>query len=293
MMMTIEGGMTSKNSIRLALAASAAFAVMAVAGQASACAGAGIVTRIEGDPGAVTIKRADGGGVARPRVMEVVCAGDVVHAGGGTTVTLSLDGRGNVQVTGSYQVAARQGAPSLAGNAYRAVNDQVLPDMKRLPWDVRLKGADDPLNFALPTMAQGSQKIPSGSHALLVRMIGGNGPYQATLSGAAGPMSITSSSGELHFPSADLPAGRYTVTVKDSTGESVTGQFSVVSPGQPVPDTYRELTDPEVRAAATAASMARGAPTTRAFEAEQLLANAPNNGMDRERVFDLIESYGE
>ncbi len=283
---------TKTTTFRLALAAGAAFATLALAGQASACAGAGVVTRIEGNPAAVSIKRADGGAVARPRVMEVVCAGDVINAGG-AKVTLSLDGRGSVQVSGSYKVAARGGAPSLAGNAYRAVNDQVLPDMKRLPWDVRLKGPDDPLGFALPTLAQGSQKLPAGNHSLLVRVLGGTGPYSAVLEGGNAPVSATSATGEIRLPSAALGAGRYTVTVKDATGESVTGQFSVVSPAQPVPDTYRELTDPEVRAAATAASMARGAPTTRSFEAEQLLDKAPSNGLDRQRVFDLIESYGE
>jgi hypothetical protein len=285
--------MTRSSAYRLLLAGGAGLMAMALAGQASArCSGAGVITRIDGDPGAVHIRHADGDQVDRPRVLEVVCAGDLVTVNG-ARVTLSLDGRGTVQVTSSYQVAARSGSPTLADNAYGAMKDQVVPDMKRLPWDVRLKGPDDPLDFALPTMAQGSQKLPAGEHNLLFRMVGGNGPYTATLAGASGPITVTSSTNEIVFPNASLPPGRYTVAVKDASGESVTGQFSVVNPAQPVPDTYRELSDPEVRAAATAASMARGAPTTRSFEAEQLLYNAPANGLDRERVFDLIESYGE
>lgn len=278
---------TKAFTLRLGLAAGAAIGALALAGTASACDGAGVVTRIEGNPASVSISHAGGGGVSRPRVMEVVCAGDTINAGG-ARVTLSLDGKGNVEVTSTYRVPARSGAPSLAGNAYRAVNDQVVPDMKRLPWDVRLKG-EVPLDFAIPTMAQGSQKIPAGDHALLVRVIGGSGPYTATLAGAA-TATTTSDSGDIILPRTNLPPGRYTVTIRDAAGENITGQFSVVNPAQPVPDTYRELTDPEVRAAATAASVARGAPTTRAFEAEQLLFTAPQNGLDRERVFDLIES---
>ena len=53
---------TTRTTIfRLGLAAGAAFATLAIAGQASACAGAGVVTRIDGNPASVSIKHADGG----------------------------------------------------------------------------------------------------------------------------------------------------------------------------------------------------------------------------------------
>lgn len=285
--------MTTKTSVvRVSLAAGVAAAVMAFAGAASACDGAGVITRIDGDPAKVSIKRAGGGQVSRPRVLEVICAGDVIKANG-ATVTLSLDGRGNVQVTSTYQVATRGGAPSLAGNAYRAVNDQVMPDMKRLPWDVRLKGPEDPLTFALFGLTRGTQELPAGNHSLLVRVLGGSGPYSATVSGPSGPVSGSAQGGEIRLPSAAYGPGRYTVSVKDATGAEVSADFAVINPAPPVPAMYASLEDPEVRAAATAASIARNAPTTRAFEAEQLLAASPANGLDRGRVYDLIESYGE
>jgi len=195
---------------RLLLAAGAGAAALALAGHAAAadCAGAGVITRIEGDPAAVSIVRA-GAKVARPRVLEVVCTGDRVSAAGATRITLSLDGRGAVQVNAStpYVVAARGGAPSLAGNAYRAVNDQVMPDMKRLPWDVRLKGGDTGFNFALPQLAAGGQEMSPGSRALLLRVTGGGGPYSATLSGPAGSLTA-SGAGDLQFPTANLTPGR-------------------------------------------------------------------------------------
>src|ERR1700676_3389713 len=127
----------------LTVATAAAARAGATGALAAPCVGAGVVTRIDGDPAAVSIARA-GAQVARPRVLEVVCVGDRIAAGGATKVTLSVDGRGQIHVDARapYVVAARAGAPSVAGNAYRAVSDQVMPDMKRLPWDVRLKGGE-------------------------------------------------------------------------------------------------------------------------------------------------------
>ncbi len=280
------------------LFACAAVAALGLAGAAaaapSACVGAGVVTRIQGDPATVTITRT-AAKVARPRVLEVVCVGDRIAATGATQVTLSLDGRGVVKVAAGtpYLVAARTGAPTLAGNAYRAVNDQVMPDMKRLPWDVRLKGGDDALAFALPQLAAGAQEMSPGSRALLLRVTGGQGPYSATLTGPAGPVGqAAGAEGELVFPMANLTPGRYHVTATDKTGASITADFTVSATPGPTPATYQALTDPEVRAAATAAALARADSRTRAFEAQQLLAAAPANGLDRERVYALIESYG-
>ena len=87
-------------------------------------------------------------------MLEVVCVGDRIAANGGDPPHPVHDGRGQVRVDARapYVVAARAGAPDLAGNAYRAVNEQVMPDMKRLPWDVRLKGGEVAFAFALPQL---------------------------------------------------------------------------------------------------------------------------------------------
>jgi len=141
-------------------AAVSATALAAGHAMAAECDGAGVITRIDGDPAAVNIIRASAK-VTRPRVLEVICSGDRVSTLGPTHVTLSIDGKGVVRVDAGtpYLVAARSGAPSLAGNAYRAVNQVVMPDMKRLPWDVRLKGGNVDFAFALPQLTAGSQPL--------------------------------------------------------------------------------------------------------------------------------------
>lgn len=287
--------MMKKNSERLLLAAGAGLAVMAFAGAAqAACTGAGVVTRIDGNPAGVNIARA-GAAVSRPRVLEVVCVGDRVTAAGGTTLTLSLDGRGVVKVDAKapFVVAARAGAPTMVGNAYRAVNDQVMPDMKRLPWDVRLKGGADAFGFALPQLAAGSQELSAGPRALLVRLTGGSGPYKATLSGPGGQvLGEASGAGDLAFQTVTFAPGRYHLAATDAAGGSIQADFVVAARQPALPETYSALSDPEVRAAATACAMARADSKVHALEAEQVLAAAPSNGLDRGRVYALIESYG-
>jgi hypothetical protein len=123
-----------------------AAAAVGWAGMAQACNGAGVIVRIDGRAQDVVIKRTDGGSttvVTRPRVLEVVCRSDVISVVGGTDVVLSIDGAGSVKIDHNavYTVPARSGAPTLVSNAYSTLNDQVMPDMKRLPWNVRLKGA--------------------------------------------------------------------------------------------------------------------------------------------------------
>jgi hypothetical protein len=278
----------------LATAAGAAGLAVATSSFAAGCVGAGVVTRIDGDPASVSIARA-GAQVARPRVLEVVCVGDRVVASGATRVTLSLDGRGSVKVDAHAPlvVAARAGAPTMAGNAYRAVNDQVMPDMKRLPWDVRLKGGDVAFSFALPQLPDGGQQMNPGSRALLVRLIGGSGPYRATLTGPGGAaLGQVSGAGDLSFPTMAFAPGRYHVAAADATGAAIAADFTVAADPGPMPSTYSAISDPEVRAAATACELARADSHRRGLEAEELLADAPENGLDRGRVYTLIESYG-
>jgi hypothetical protein len=262
---------------------------------AGACVGAGVITRIDGDPAAVNIVR-DGAKVSRPRVLEVVCSGDQVAAAGATQITLSIDGKGVVKVGAGapYLVATRSGAPSLAGNAYRAVSDQVMPDMKRLPWDVRLKGGDTSFAFALPQLASGGQQLSPGPRALLLRVTGGTGPYAATVTGPGGAVQAQASGqgDDLVFSSVNYAPGKYHVSAHDGSGVVIQADFTVADKPATLPTIYDSLTDPEVRAAATAAALARADSPTHALEAEQLLAAAPSNGLDRGRVYDLIESYG-
>jgi len=52
-----------------------------------------------------------------------------------------------------------------------------MPDMNRLPWTVRLKGAGDDFGFAVPALTAGGQQLQVGDRALLVRLVGGTAPY--------------------------------------------------------------------------------------------------------------------
>ena len=280
----------------LSFAVPAAFSVMLLASgaQAAACAGSGVITRIQGGtPNDVVISRA-GAAVSKPRVLEVVCAGDVVTAKGAAVVTLSIDGVGAVRVDKAkpYTVGARRGRPGAAGNVYRAVSDQVMPDMKRLPWDVRTKGEGDPLHFSVPTGQ--AQTISPGRNQLVVRMIAPEGTIHVDLLDASGATikSGDTATGEVVLTGLSLAPGSYTLKAAGG-GENAELKFTVAE-GRPAPSAdAAELTDPELVAALYALELTKADPNKWSFEAQQIIATAPQNGLDRERVYQLMETYGD
>ncbi len=267
---------------------------------AHACTGAGVITRIDGLPQDLTITRIEAGKpsvVSRPRVLEVVCEGDAVHVVGATFVTMSIDGRGVVKVGRAldYRVPARSGAPSIAGNAYRTLDEQVLPDMKRLPWNVRIKGAGDDFGFAVPALTQGGEKLVAGRRDLIVRLVGGTPPYKIEIRQASGGLLSSQSSNDhqVVFPDLVLSAGAYAIAATDSTPRELHAQVTAVDSPPPLDASFADLADPEIRAAATATALARNNPGSWSFEAEQQVQAAPANGLDRDKVYELIESYGD
>jgi hypothetical protein len=268
---------------------------------AHACPGVGVIIRIDGKPQDVVIMRSEGGGprapVARPRVLEVLCEGDTVRAQNGTAVTLSLDGAPTVKVQGpqgAYTVGARRGGATLASNAYRNVSDHLLPDMKRQPWDVRLRGPGRELGFALTTLAAGHQDLTPGPRNLLVRLDGGVGAYKVAITSDSGAVLAQGAGGtpDIVLPGLNLAPGAYVIKATDSSGASVEAHVAVVADKPPISADYAGMTDAEVQAAAIAADLARDHSDTWSLEAEQVLASAPANGLDRESVYELIESYG-
>jgi hypothetical protein len=278
--------------------AAAVLAIAGIAGPALTCDGAGVITRIEGRPQDVVITRTEAGQpsvVTRPRVLEVVCRADVIHAVGATYLVLAIDGSGQVRVDHNvdYTVPARRGAPSAAGNAYRNLADVVLPDMKRMPWNVRIKGAGDDFGFALPALTAGGQKVQAGSRAMLVRLLGGTAPYKVEIRDAQDRVVVAKSSDshEVALGAVALSPGAYKIKITDSTPRTLEGAFTAVSSPPPVETTYADLADPEIRTAANASVLARAAPAVWSFEAEQQLQAAPVNGLDRDKVYELIESY--
>ena len=284
------------NSFRTPLAAAlAGVSVLACAGPAAACDGAGVIIRIDGRPQDVQITRA-AEVVSRPRVLEVVCRADQIRTLGETSIVLSIDGTGTVTVGrgGAYTVPNRGGAPSIAGNVYRSIDQQVMPDMKRLPWNVRLKGAGDDFGFALPSLTAGGEKLTAGSRALLVRLVGGAAPYKVVVKDATGAVVVsqTSDNHEVVLPAVALAPGAYHITASDSTPRSLEADVSVVAEQPPLPGDLEGASDPEVKAATASTLLARDHPGDWSFEAEQRLAAAPDTGLDRDKVYELIESYG-
>lgn len=274
--------------------------LMASTAQAAACAGSGVVTRIQGGTDKdVAITRA-GRTVVNVRVLEVVCVGDVVTAKkAGVIVTLSIDGVGPVRVEQSkpYTVGPRRGKPSASGNVYRAVSDQVLPDMKRLPWNVRTKGgvpgSDPAIKFAA---GSDTPQVVSASHAsLLIRLIGDGAPYQISLLDASGATvkSATGSGEEVVLSGLSLKPGSYRITAKDNNGATTEMSIEVVASVPQPSGEFDDISDPEVVAAVRAVRLAQSDPAKYTLEAQQILAAAPANGMDRERVYQRIESLGQ
>jgi hypothetical protein len=289
--------MTRLRASRLAAALMAATGV-GWTGLAHACDGAGVIVRIVGQPQDVMISRTENGAasvVSRPRVLEVVCHNDVIKAAGTTYIMLSIDGAGTVKVdrTLVYRVPARSGAPTALGNAYRSIDEQVLPDMKRMPWNVRLKGAGDDFGFALPALATGGQQVTQGKRTLLVRLVGGTSPYKVEIRNAQNQVvaSQTSDSHEVQLHDVPLVSGAYVITASDSTPRSLDVNVTAVNASPPDEPAFAGLLDPEIRTAAAATAIARTATGTWSFEAEQQLAAAPANGLDRDKVYELIESY--
>ena len=166
--------------------------------------------------------------------------------------------------------------------------------MKRLPWNVRLKGAGDDFGFALPTLVAGGQKLQAGSRPLLVRLVGGTAPYKVDIKDAGGALVASQSSDnhEVELRAVALAPGVYHITASDSTPRSLEADVAVVTDGPPQSGAFTDLSDPEVKIAASSTILARDHPADWSFEAEQQLNTAPDSGLDRDKVYELIESYG-
>jgi hypothetical protein len=285
-------------SARSGAAALVAASTVGWAGLGNACDQAGIVSRIEGRPQDVVITRTESGAkfvVGRPRVLDVLCRNDVVHIVGTTDVVLSIGGSATVRVDHNidYTVPARGGEPNALINALATFEDTVMPDMKRIPVSVRIKGLRDDFGFALPDLSAGGQEIRAGSRTLLVRLVGGTAPYKVEIRNAQDTVvaSQQSTDREVVLPGVILGAGAYRLVASDASPGVIFAAFMAVDSGPPVDESFNGLSDAEIRSALEAATLARIAPATWTFEAEQQLEAAPVNGLDRDKVYELIESY--
>ncbi|MCY1648312.1 hypothetical protein OVA11_14935 [Caulobacter sp. SL161] len=280
--------MKSKVSL---LAFAAAFTVLGASSVQASCSGAGVITRINGKPQDVIITRA-GAPVARPRVLDVVCDQDVIKTENGATVLVSLDGAGKVTVGAAPYTVKGRAKAQVSHSAYSALVDHLMPDMKRQPWDVRLRGGEPPLDFAVASLSTGGQQLTAGRTQLLVRLIGGTPGYKLSiLSGDKVLANGASADGDVALATPALAPGDYVLKATDAAGAVQTGKITVVADAPPTPAEFKTFEDLEVQQAATAADLARVLPDVWSFEAEQILHSAPLNGLDRGSVYRLIESY--
>lgn len=273
--------------------------IASVSASAVACDSGGVIARIDGRPQDVVITRREAGQasvVVRPRVLEVICRTDMVHVAGATVVTLAIDGAGTIKVTRAlnYKVPLRVGSPTAVGNAYRALVRDIMPDMQRLAWNVRVKGAGDDFAFAVPALPAGNARLHTGTRNLLLRLVGGSGPYRVEVRNAqAGLVAATVGAGrDVVLTKVQLGEGVYKIRVVDAAQRSLEASFSAANPPFIADGGYDDVADPEIRIAVGATELARGQPGIWAFEAEQEIHAAPSHGLDRDRVYQLIESYG-
>jgi hypothetical protein len=259
--------------------------------RAEPCVGAGVIAKVEGDYRQVTVHRRSGR-VFHPDVLDVVCEGDQISAGAGARVTIAIDGGPPMTLSGqSTTIVPRSAARSLAGNFYSVVNDKLRPDITRMQRDMRLKGDGPPLAFAIATLPDGRQQVAAGSRGLLVRVRGGTGPYRAALTGPGGlSLAASSDTAALTFDAAVFAAGRYRIEAADAQGAKIAAEFEAAPEPAASADAPAGFSDPEIQAATLAALLVR-TDKHRALEAEQMVAASPANGLDRERIYDLIESY--
>jgi hypothetical protein len=166
--------------------------------------------------------------------------------------------------------------------------------MKRLPWSVRLKGEGDDFGFAVPGLSGPDEVLAAGRRDILVRLVGGITPYKVELRDASGAV-VSSRSSDNHavlLTAADLKPGVYQLTATDATPRTVKARITVSAEAAPIDASFADMPDPEIRAAVTATALAQAHPGAWAFEAEQILQGAPATGLDRDRVYELVESYG-
>jgi hypothetical protein len=277
----------------------AALAAVAGPGAALACDPVGVLNRIEGRPQEVVITRSENPKTPtmfRPRVLQVICRNDIVHVTGSTSVMIAVDGRGVTRVGSERDFTAPpSGGASIAPNLYQELIRVVMPDMQRIVINASVRGPGEDFDFALPALPAGGQLVRAGKRDLLFRLVGGKGPFEVTIRDASGQVVAQGKSDERDIILKDvaLAPGLYRVMAADGQPSFSQASFNVVSDAPP-----REAGDPpfattELSCAVGAILLAKKHPQAWSFEAEQQLAAVPPEGIDRERVYELIESYSE
>jgi hypothetical protein len=288
--------MKRRASAAIAIGAFAIPLLWASAGMAQDCVEAGVITRLQGRPQDLRIVRA-GAPVDRVRVLEPLCVGDRISAVAPTWASLSLDGAKAtaVRVDAAHPfVVPGRSSSNLAQTGWNLAVFKLSRDMKRRPWDVRLRGPGPELSFAIPSLNTSPQQLTAGRGSLLVRLDGGVGAYHVALTDAAGGdlgAVETRDSDVVLTLRKPLEPGDYQLTVRDTAGTSVKAAIRVVAGAAPVSPAEVGFADPEVNVALAAAELAQREPATWSLEAEQMIFNAPAGELDRLSIYELIEGY--
>lgn len=259
--------------------------------EAVACESVGIVKRSDFVSGSYVLREDS----KRPaRVLSPICDGDVLEARG-RPLTLTLYGRGDrtLQDGERFRVSSRRERASYVSNFMDEAILRTQRDMSHIDVEAVSKGSGGAFGFAISKLADVQRVEATKSYPeLLIRLVGGAGPYSGQLTDAAGTtLSATNAAAELIFPTSKLVVGTARLTVGDGEGKSLTATIEI-SPSTPPDDrSYAGVDDAETRAALQAVDLARDSQGLKSLEAEQKINAAPKSGLDRETVFALIEGY--
>ncbi|HWE44384.1 MAG TPA: hypothetical protein VG407_00030 [Caulobacteraceae bacterium] len=252
----------------------------------AACPGgapmAGVVESVRGPQGGVVVVRS--GQRIYPVTATVVCGSDLVQVGGaGAAIQIRYaDGGSRSYNAGSFSVPNPAGA-SRWGRAFEGRVEAFAPDAKTYGRSMVTRGGDPtPFEFEAATLTGGSARLSGGWRDVDVRWFGGVGPFTVTMTGPAGPVSVQNiEAHEARLPT-HLAPGHWTVQVQDLAGRKSDGAFTV-DPALTTPTVSSDGPFAEWDDALDALSI--GEKPELVFEAQQVMAHAPAQGLDRDAFY--------
>jgi hypothetical protein len=244
---------------------------------------AGVVESVRGPQGGVVVVR--GGARLYPVTATLVCGGDTVQVSspGAVIAVRFADGSSRSYATGSYTLSAPVGA-SRMGRAFQDRVSAFAPQAQTYGRSMVTRGGSaTPFEFEAAALGGGSARLSGGWHDVDIRWFGGVGPFTVTLTGPDGAP-VRAQNIETHdaLVPARLGPGHWTVKVEDLAGRHAEGAFTV-DPALPAPKVSDDGPLTEWDAALDALSI--GDKPDLVFEAEQVLAHAPAQGLDRNTFY--------
>jgi hypothetical protein len=232
----------------------------------------------------------------KPFVTQPICSGDQIATGGqnGTVTVLRTDETRVSYRSGTGPVAAPQQPSSRWATLVTALSG--LSKSVEPYGSYNFVGRDaQKLDFSIYALKTNSARVGTGHRNLYIRWSGGVQPFALILSDPQHHQTIASTAGipgnavYLNLQN-ELAPGQSSIALKDSSGMEARGGFQVdashhYQPAQPGPFA-------EVQIAADAVALSDDAPW--ALEADQMLAAAPGQGLDRGPVLKSIacKSHG-